>query len=132
MIILTDGDDEGSDIKSTMPSPQREKNNVIVYVILIADTGFYGGFGIGYSGYSAAKRISEETGGRLINVGNNGNKLEAAFQQIQDELRTQYVASYTPTNTKLDGTFRRIAVECKGDGMKVQVRKGYFAPSSGQ
>jgi len=42
------------------------------------------------------------------------------------------VASYTPTNTKQDGTFRRIAVECKGDGMKVQVRKGYFAPSSGQ
>ena len=65
-------------------------------------------------------------------MGNNGNKLEAAFQQIQDELRTQYVASYTPTNTKQDGTFRRIAVECKGDGMKVQVRKGYFAPSSGQ
>jgi hypothetical protein len=38
-------------------------------------------------------------------VGNNGKKLEAAFQQIEDELRTQYVASYTPSNTKLDGTF---------------------------
>ncbi len=132
MIILTDGDDEGSDHKISDAIAAAEKNNIIVYVILIADTGFYGGFGYGYSGYSAAKRISEETGGRLINVGNNGNKLEAAFQQIQDELRTQYVASYTPTNTKLDGTFRRIAVECKGDGMKVQVRKGYFAPSSGQ
>jgi VWFA-related protein len=132
MIILTDGDDEGSEHKISDAIAAAEKNNIIVYVILIADTGFYGGFGYGYSGYSAAKRISEETGGRLINVGNNGNKLEAAFQQIQDELRTQYVASYTPTNTKLDGTFRRIAVECKGDGMKVQVRKGYFAPSSGQ
>src|SRR6202021_1795953 len=131
MIILTDGDDEGSDHKISDAIAAAEKNNIIVYAILIADTGFYGGFGYGYSGYSAAKRISEETGGRLINVGNNGNKLEAAFQQIQDELRTQYVASYTPTNAKLDGTFRRIAVECKGDGMKVQVRKGYFAPSSG-
>jgi len=132
MIILTDGDDEGSDHKISDAIAAAEKNNIIVYVILIADTGFYGGFGYGYSGYSAAKRISEETGGRLINVGNNGNKLEAAFQQIQDELRTQYVASYTPTNAKLDGTFRRIAVECKGDGMKVQVRKGYFAPMAGQ
>jgi VWFA-related protein len=132
MIILTDGDDEGSEHKISDAIAAAEKNNIIVYVILIADTSFYGGFGYGYSGYSAAKRISEETGGRLINVGNNGNKLEAAFQQIQDELRTQYVASYTPTNTKLDGTFRRIAVECKGDGLKVQVRKGYFAPSSGQ
>jgi VWFA-related protein len=132
MIILTDGEDEGSDHKITEAIAAAERNNVIVYVILIADTGFYGGFGFGYSGYSAAKRISDETGGRLINVGNNGNKLEAAFQQIEEELRTQYVASYTPSNTKQDGTFRHIAVECKGDGMKVQVRKGYFAPSSGQ
>ncbi len=71
--------------------------------------------------------MTEETGGRLIDVGNNGKKLEAAFQQIEDELRTQYVASYTPSNTKLDGSFRRLAVECRGDGMKVQVRKGYYA-----
>ena len=127
MIILTDGDDQGSDHKIGDAIAAAEKNNVIVYVILIAVTGFYGGFG--YSGYSAAKRISDETGGRLINVGNNGNKLEAAFQQIQEELRTQYVASYTPTNTKQDGTFRRVAVEC-GEGSKVQVRKGYFAPSA--
>ena len=74
MIILTDGDDEGSDHKISDAIAAAEKNNIIVYVILIADTGFYGGFGYGYSGYSAAKRISEETGGRLINVGNNGNK----------------------------------------------------------
>ena len=82
---------------------------MIVYVILIADRGYVLGPGKGYYGYSAAKRISEETGGRLIDVGNNGNKLQAAFQQIQDELRTQYVASYTPSNTTADGTFRHIA-----------------------
>jgi VWFA-related protein len=128
MIILTDGEDEGSDRKIGEAIAAAERNNVIVYVILIADTGFYGGFG--YSGYSAAKKISDETGGRVINVGNNGNKLEAAFQQIQEELRTQYVASYTPTNAKLDGSFRHIGVEC-GEGTKVQVRKGYFAPSAG-
>jgi len=72
------------------------------------------------------KKLTEETGGRLIDVGNNGKKLEDAFQQIEDELRTQYVATYTPSNIKLDGTFRHVTVECK-DGMKVQVRKGYFA-----
>jgi hypothetical protein len=37
------------------------------------------------------------------------------------------VASYTPTNNKLDGTFRKLSVECRGDGMKVQARKGYFS-----
>jgi VWFA-related protein len=127
MILLTDGEDEGSRYKIGEAIGAAQKSNVIVYVILIADRGFYGGFG--YYGYSAMKKMTEETGGRLIDVGNNGKKLEAAFQQIEDELRTQYVASYTPTNTKLDGAFRRLNVECRGDGMKVQARKGYFAPA---
>jgi VWFA-related protein len=126
MIILTDGDDQGSRTKIGDAIAAAQKSNVIVYVILIADVSGYWNAGMGYYGYSAAKRIAEETGGRLINVGNNGKKLEAAFQQIEDELRTQYVASYTPSNTKLDSTFRHIAVQC-GEGTKVQVRKGYYA-----
>jgi VWFA-related protein len=131
MIILTDGEDEGSRTKIADAIAAAQRSNVIIYVILIADRGFYGGFGMGYSGYSAAKRISDETGGRLIDVGNNGDKLRAAFDQIQDELRTQYVASYTPSNIKLDGSFRHLAVQC-GEGMKVQVRKGYYASAPQQ
>lgn len=126
LIILTDGDDQGSNHKIQDAIAAAQKANTIVYVILIAEPSFYGGFG--YSGYSAAKKMSEETGGRLINVGANGKKLEQAFQQIEEELRTEYLASYTPTNAKQDGTFRRIAVQCKGDDMKVQVRRGYYAP----
>jgi VWFA-related protein len=127
MIILTDGEDQGSHYKIQEAVAAAQRSNAIIYVILIADTGFYGGFNMGYSGYSAAKKLSEETGGRLINVGNNAKKLEAAFQQIQDELRTQYVGTYTPSNAKFDGTFRHISVSC-GEGTHVQVRKGYFAP----
>jgi VWFA-related protein len=126
MIILTDGEDEGSRTKIADAIAAAQRSNVIIYVILIADRGLYWSQGMGYSGYSAAKRISDETGGRLIDVGNNGDKLRAAFDQIQDELRTQYVASYTPSNTKLDGTFRHLVVQC-GEGTKVQVRKGYYA-----
>ncbi len=125
MILLTDGVDQGSRAKIDEAIAAAERSNVLVYTILIADRGFNGGFG--YGGYSAMKKLTGETGGRLIDVGNNGKKLAAAFQQIEDELRTQYVATYTPTNTKLDGSFRHIAVDCRGDGMKVQVRKGYFA-----
>ena len=127
MIILTDGEDQGSKTKIGEAVAAAPRSNAILYVILIADTGFYGGFG--YGGYSAAKRLSEDTGGRLINVGNNGKKLEAAFQQIEDELRTQYVGTYVPTNTKLDGTFRHIGVSC-GEGTHAQVRKGYYAPNA--
>jgi VWFA-related protein len=127
MILLTDGDDEGSAHKIQEAISAAQKSNVIVYVILIADVQSYLMNGMGYYGYSPMKRLTEETGGRVINVGNNGKKLQDAFQQIEDELRTQYVATYTPLNTKLDGTFRKVTVDCKGDGMKVQVRKGYFA-----
>jgi len=128
LIILTDGQDMGSRMKIGDAIAAAQKNNVIIYVILIADRASYYGFGMGYYGYSAAKKLSEETGGRVIDVGNNADKLHAAFNQIEDELRTQYVASYVPSNTKLDGGFRHLAVEC-GEGMKVQVRKGYYAGS---
>ncbi len=125
MILLTDGGDQGSTHKIADAIAEAQKSNVIVYVILIADREYTTSFG--YHGYSDMKRLSEETGGRLIDVGNNGKKLEAAFQQIEDELRTQYVATYTPSNAKLDGRFRKLSVECRGDGLKVQVRKGYYA-----
>jgi VWFA-related protein len=128
MVLLTDGEDEGSTTKLNESIAAAQKSNVIVYVILIADPGFYGGFG--YSGFSTMKRLTEQTGGRLINVGSNADKLEAAFGQIEDELRTQYVATYTPTNSKLDGTFRHIEINC-GKGLKVHARSGYFAPSAG-
>jgi VWFA-related protein len=133
MIILTDGEDEGSDHKIGDAIAAAERNNVIVYVILLADRALYWGQGQGYFGYGYAKRISDETGGRIIDVGNNGKKLEAAFQQIQDELRTQYLATYTPSDSKADGTFRKVTVACHEDGgedLKVQLRKGYYAPSS--
>jgi VWFA-related protein len=134
MILLTDGEDEGSRVKITEAIAAAQKSNVILYTILIADRQFYGyggmGGGFGYSGYSAMKKMTEETGGRLIDVGNNGKKLEDAFTQIEDELRTQYVATYASTNAKLDGTFRKLSVEC-GNGSKVQVRRGYYAINQG-
>jgi VWFA-related protein len=132
LIILTDGEDEGSEHKIRDAIAAVERNNVIIYVILIADREMYWSQGEGYFGYSPAKQISDESGGRIIDVGNNGAKLKAAFEEIEAELRTQYVASYTPSNSKQDGTFRHIALECKGDNgdnLKVQVRKGYYAPS---
>jgi len=127
LIILTDAEDQGSRTKISEAVAAAQKSNAMIYVILIADSGFYGGWG--YSGFSAAKKLADETGGRVINVGNNGKKLQEAFAQIEDELRTQYAATYTPTNAKMDGSFRHLSMECRGDGLKVQTRRGYFAPA---
>src|ERR1700761_1495592 len=130
MILLTDGEDQGSRAKLRDAVEAAQKANSMVYVLLIADRSFYGGmYSIGYSGDSVMHQLADQTGGRLIDVGNNGKKLEAAFQQIEDELRTQYVASYTPTNEKTDGTYRKVEIDCRqrDEALKVQSRKGYYA-----
>jgi VWFA-related protein len=134
LVLLTDGGDQGSQETLKTATEAAQKANAIVYVILIADRGAYGGgFGIniGSTGAADMDRLAKDTGGRVINVGNNGKKLEEAFNQIQDELRTQYLASYTPTNLKVDGTFRTLNISC-GKDQKVQARKGYYAMADAQ
>ena len=135
MILLTDGEDQGSKYRVQDAIEAAQKANSIIYVILIADRGFYSGGSImlgGYTGDAQMRRMADATGGRVIDVGNNGKKLEAAFQQIEDELRTQYVMSYVPLNTDFDGRYRAVDVQCKGDGLKVQARKGYYALAQGE
>jgi VWFA-related protein len=126
LVLLTDGGDQGSQETLKTATEAAQKANAIIYVILITDPGAYGGFGLSFGGAGDMERLAKDTGGRVINVGSNGKKLQQAFDQIQDELRTQYLASYTPTNLKMDGTFRTLNVTCQ-QGQKVQARKGYYA-----
>ncbi len=124
MIVFTDGEDQGSRLRIQDAIEAAQKADAICYVILIADRGFYGGFG--YSGDSEMHKLAEATGGRVIEVGNKQDKLKAAFDQIQNELRSQYNIGYTPTNNKLDGSYRKLQIKAKGD-YKVQARQGYYA-----
>jgi VWFA-related protein len=127
LVLLTDGGEQGSEETLKSATEAAQKANTIIYVILIADRGFYSGGGFGlYTGDRDMEQLATQTGGRVINVGNNGKKLEEAFDQIQDELRTQYLASFTPTNPKIDGTFRNLNITCQ-PGQKIQARKGYYA-----
>ena len=127
MILLTDGEDQGSQLKLADAIEAAQKADSIVYVLLCADRGFYGGFGMGYSGDSQMKKLTSETGGRVIEVGNKYDKLKDAFDQIAKELRSQYNIGYTPTNAKLDGTFRKIEIHTKDKDYKIQARSGYYA-----
>jgi VWFA-related protein len=124
MILLTDGEDQGSQLRIRDAIEAAQKSDSICYVLLIADRGFYG-FG-GYSGDSEMKKLAAETGGRVIEVGNKLDKLKDAFEQIARELRSQYNVGYTPTNSVQDGTFRKIELRSK-QGYKIQTRSGYYA-----
>src|SRR5579863_1424181 len=126
MILLTDGEDEGSRLKIKDAIEAAQKADAIVYVLLCADRGFYGSFQMGYSGEGEMRKLTEATGGRVINVGNKFDKLREAFDQIAAELRSQYNLGYTPINTKLDGGYRKLEIKCK-QNYKVQARAGYYA-----
>jgi VWFA-related protein len=124
MILLTDGEDQGSQNKLRDAIEAAQKADTIVYVLLCADRGFYG-FG-GYGGEGEMKKLTAETGGRVIEVGNKMEKLKSAFDQISQELRSQYNVGYVPSNLTRDGSFRKVEIRSK-DGYKIQSRSGYFA-----
>jgi VWFA-related protein len=127
MILLTDGQDQGSNTRLTEAIEIAQKADAIVYVILVADRGFYGG---GYYGDRDMRKLTEETGGRVIDVGNHPEKLRDAFNQLSSELRNQYAIGYTPLNEAKDGAFRKVEIHAKVKDSKIQARKGYYAPRS--
>jgi len=126
MIILTDGQDQGSNTRLTEAIEIAQKADAIVYVILCADRGFYGG---GYYGDREMRKLTEETGGRVIDAGNHPEKMRDDFAQLANELRNQYAIGYTPTNQTKDGSFRKVEIRVpKVKDAKIQARKGYYAP----
>jgi VWFA-related protein len=129
IVLITDGEDQGSRETENAAIEAAQKADAIIYGILYVDRQFYnqGGFSVGgYSGEGVLKKMSEDTGGRLFKV-DRKNTLDSIFDQIQQEMRTQYAIGYTPTNGKKDGSFRKIDLRVANKDMKVQVRKGYYA-----
>ncbi len=130
LVMITDGDDQGSryDVRQAIEAAQ--KADAIVYSIYYVDHGFYmqNGFGLtfGGGGEGILKRISDETGGRVFKVSSK-NTLHDVFVQLQDEMRSQYAITYSPTNEARDGTFRRIEIRTENKDYKIQARKGYYA-----
>jgi VWFA-related protein len=122
MILLTDGQDEGSRLKLRDAIEAAQKADAICYVLLLHDPQY------GPGGYGEMHDLAEATGGRVIEV-NRPDKIGSAFAQISSELRSQYSIGYTPEDDKRDGAFRKIEIKTK-DGYKVQARKGYYAPKS--
>ena len=130
VILISDGQDQGSRVSREEAVEAAQKTDVMIYSILFVDRGFYGSGGLGYVGESVLKEMEEETGGRVFRA-NDDSGLAAAFDQISQELRSQYSLGYSPTNAARDGSFRRIEVKVRRGGFRIQARKGYYAPSGG-
>ena len=125
LILLTDGEDQGSQEKLESALDAAQKSDVIIYSIAIIDRAFYGRGEFGFNGDSVLQKLSKETGGRVITV-NKIKNTSGAFDEIAQELRTQYLLGYTPSNPRKDSGFRKITVRVRNGDYKVQARRGYY------
>jgi VWFA-related protein len=123
LVILTDAQDEGSTLKLQDAIEAAQRTDTVVHILLVADPRYGGG------NESVAKKLSDETGGRTIVVRSEKN-LEQAFDQISQELRSQYTVGYYSTNTARDGSYRKIKVETTRKDLDVLARRGYYAPKN--
>ena len=130
MILITDGEDQGSryDRKAAIEAAQRA--DAIIYSIYYVDRAFYNGPGMmtfgGGGGEGELRRMSEETGGKVFTVSKK-HPLTEVFNEIQEELRNQYSIGYSSTNSKRDNTFRKIEIKVDNSAYRAQARSGYFA-----
>jgi len=120
IVVLTDAEDTGSKLRLTDAIEAAQRTDTVVHILLVAADG---------GDQVVAKRLTDETGGRMIIVRSEKN-LEAAFDQISEELRSQYTIGYSPTNKKHDGSYRKIKVEMKDKDYSVLTRRGYYAPNN--
>ena len=131
IIILTDGDDTSSRVRLFQATEYAARHNVVVYAIGIRDKKF----SAGQMREDFLRALAGETGGRAF-FPKRPEDLPAAFSQIEQELRAQYLLTYTPTNRARDGSYRRLQLEITNPQLKKQnlnlfYRQGYYARTEG-
>jgi Ca-activated chloride channel family protein len=131
LVVITDGGDTVSrmDYKQAVRSAQEAE--AIVYSIIVVPIEASAGRDIG--GEHALIQISEDTGGKYF-YATSVPQLDDAFRKISDELRTQYLLAYYPSQRLSDSSFRRIEVKVDagpaGAPFTVRHRTGYYTTKS--
>lgn len=129
IILLTDGVDTISQVKMHEAIERALKADALIYAIGIGDS-YQGGVDTG-----SLRKIAEKTGGRAF-FPHSESELRTAFDQIQRDLREQYLVAYSPSNKTRDGSYRVIRIEVvdpelRKQNVKLNYRPGYFAKTVG-
>ena len=129
IILLSDGVDTSSRLKLQEAVDSALKADAIIYAVGIGDSFSFEGVDEG-----SLRKISERTGGRAY-FPRNEDYLRSAFAQIQEDLRSQYLIAYSPSNKTKDGSFRKVQIdivnpELKKQQLRLTYRQGYFARSA--
>jgi VWFA-related protein len=75
------------------------------------------------------KSFSQETGGRAFFPAQSSD-LAGVYDQISQELSSQYTVGYTSRNSKRDGAWRRVVVRVTKPALTTRTKQGYFAPAA--
>ncbi len=121
LILLTDGDDNGSNATVSDAIEAAQKADTLVYSILFSDSGFGG-----RDGKNVLERLSRDTGGGFFAVSKK-QSIDQIYGVIQDELRSQYSIGYVADRPVRIPEFRKIELKTNEKGLLVQARERYWA-----
>jgi len=130
MVLITDGGDTISKIDYKEAARAAEEAEALVYSIIVVPIENSAGREIG--GEHALIQLSEDTGGKYY-YATSMTQLDDAFRQISDELRTQYLLAYYPSQRISNSQFRRIQVnvtQADASSYHVRHRAGYYTTKS--
>jgi VWFA-related protein len=132
LIVISDGVDTGSEIPLSTAVEEAQRAGTLVYAIVFSDANAYGTFlgplmgGGGPDGKGVLMRMSRETGGRCFEVSKTLT-IDRIFQEIQDELRSQYNLGFVSDVPVRISGFRRLQLTAKPKGLVVQAQSRYWA-----
>ena len=124
MVIITDGGDTVSKISYADALRAAQEAEAIVYPIIVVPVASDAGRDTG--GEHALIQLARDTGGKYF-YADSARGLQQAFNNIRNELRTQYLLGYYPSRKLADSDFRRIEVQVNGEGeLHPRYRAGYY------
>jgi len=122
LLVVTDGNDNQSEILPDQLMRELRESDVLIYTIgLLSEEEPRDAA----AAKKALKELAQASGG-MDYYPKDLSEVEKITPQVAHEIRNQYLVAYSPTNTALDGTFRRIGVTVKGYS-NVRSRNGYYA-----
>ena len=122
IIVISDGEDNRSEHTREEALAMAQRAEVTIFAISTNRTSTE------QRGDKVLKRLADETGGHAF-FPFEASDLGEEFRAIGRDLRTQFLLSYTSTDTARDGTFRHIQIEPVNKSLHVRAKTGYFAPS---
>jgi Ca-activated chloride channel family protein len=131
MVVITDGGDTMSKVDYKEAVRAAVEAEAILYSIIVVPIEASAGRDTG--GEHALIQLSNDTGGKYF-YATSVSQLDDAFRQISDELRTQYLLAYYPSERLSDSEFRRIQISVNGlpadSRFNVRHRTGYYTSKS--